>query len=87
MANLQIRLNDELKAKADELFASLGFDTSTAVRMFLTASIENNGLPFEVRHKPLSEEMKQAIYDSRSRTNLNGPYSSAEEAVRAMLDE
>lgn len=87
MANLQIRLNDELKSKADELFASLGFDTSTAVRMFLTASIENNGLPFEVRHKPLSEEMKQAVSDSRNRTNLNGPYNSAEEAVRAMLEE
>lgn len=87
MANLQIRLNDDLKTKADELFASLGFDTSTAVRMFLTASVENNGLPFEVRHKLLSDEMKQAVSDSRSRVNLNGPYSSAEEAVRAMLEE
>ena len=87
MANLQIRLNDELKSKADELFASLGFDTSTAVRMFLTASIQHNGLPFEVKHNPLSEEMKQAVYESRNRTNLNGPYDSAEEAVRAMLEE
>ena len=87
MANLQIRLNDDLKSKADELFARRGFDTSTAVRMFLTASIENNGLPFEVRHRSLSEEMKQAVSDSRSRTNLNGPYNSAEEAVRAMLEE
>ena len=42
---------------------------------------------YKTEHKPLSEEMKQAVSDSRNRTNLNGPYKSAEEAVRAMLDE
>lgn len=87
MANLQIRLNNELKTKADELFASLGFDTSTAVRIFLTAALEHNGLPFEVKHSALSQEMRQAIYESRNRVNLNGPYDTAEEAVNAMLED
>lgn len=87
MANLQIRLNDELKSQADELFASLGFDTSTAVRIFLTAALEHNGLPFEVKHKSLSQEMQQAIYDSRNRMNLYGPYDTAEDAVNAMLED
>lgn len=87
MANLQIRLNDELKSQADELFASLGFDTSTAVRIFLTAALEHNGLPFEVKHNSLSKEMQQAIYDSRNRMNLYGPYDNAEDAVNAMLED
>ena len=87
MANLQIRLNDDLKAQADSLFASLGFDTSTAVRMFLTAAVENNGLPFEVRHRNLPDNIQQAISDSRTRKNLNGPYDTAEEAVAAMLED
>ena len=87
MANLQVRLNDELKAQADMLFASLGFDTSTAVRIFLTAAVENRGLPFEVRHKVLPKNMEQAIYDSRNRVNLHGPYDTAEEAVSAMLED
>ena len=43
MANLQVRLGDDLKAQADALFASLGFDTSTAVRIFLTAAVEQDG--------------------------------------------
>lgn len=34
MANIQVRVNDELKAQADTLFSSLGLDTSTAVRIF-----------------------------------------------------
>ena len=87
MANLQIRLNDELKAQADNLFASLGFDTSTAVRIFLTAAVENNGLPFEVRHNVIHNNIRQAVDDSRNRVNLNGPYNTAEEAVAAMLGD
>ena len=87
MANLQIRLNDELKTQADNLFASLGFDTSTAVRIFLTVAVENNGLPFEVRHRIVPENIRQAVNESRNRVNLNGPYNTAEEAVAAMMEE
>ena len=87
MGNLQIRINDELKTQADNLFASLGFDTSTAVRIFLTAAVENNGLPFEVRHKIVPENIRQAVNESRNRVNLNGPYNTAEEAVAAMLGD
>ena len=87
MANLQVRLNDDLKAQADSLFASLGFDTSTAVRIFLTAAVENGGLPFEVRHRTLPENLHQAISDTRNRTDLNGPYDTAEDAVAAMLED
>lgn len=87
MANLQVRLGDDLKARADALFASLGLDTSTAVRIFLTAAVEQNGLPFEVRHKTLTPELKQAISDTQNRKNLFGPYDSAAEAVAAMLED
>ena len=62
MANLQVRLNDDIKTQADLLFASLGLDTSTAVRMFLVAAIENGGIPFEVRHRTLSEGVQPAEF-------------------------
>lgn len=84
MANLQVRLTDDLKNQADALFASLGFDTSTAVRMFLTAAVEYNGLPFEVRHKPIPEELQKAIYETRNRVNLNDPYDTAEDTAATM---
>ncbi|MBQ3425657.1 MAG: type II toxin-antitoxin system RelB/DinJ family antitoxin [Clostridia bacterium] len=87
MATLQIRLNDELKSRADNLFESLGLDTSTAVRMFFAAALENDGIPFEVRHKAMSRDMRQAIYDSRNRVDLYGPYNTAEAAVNSMLED
>ena len=41
MATLQMRVDDDLKKKSDDLFQSLGMDTSTAIRIFLTFAIEH----------------------------------------------
>ncbi|MDR2819358.1 MAG: type II toxin-antitoxin system RelB/DinJ family antitoxin [Desulfovibrio sp.] len=49
MATIQIRVDDNVKAAADSLFASLGLDTSTAVRMFIAAALDNRGIPFSVK--------------------------------------
>lgn len=87
MATLQIRVEDSLKTKADNLFSSLGLDTPTAVRIFLNAAIENNGIPFSVGHKENSFSLAQAISDSRSRQNLHGPFENGEAAVASMLED
>lgn len=87
MATLQIRIDDTLKKQADSLFSSLGLDTSTAIRIFLNASIENDGIPFTVRHKAIPSSLQEAVYDSRFRKNLNGPFDSAEDAVSSMLED
>jgi DNA-damage-inducible protein J len=88
MATIQIRVNDQTKAAADSLFSSLGLDTSTAVRIFLMASLDNGGLPFAVKHnyyrKP-NAELREAMEDVRLNRNLHGPFATAEEAVRSML--
>jgi DNA-damage-inducible protein J len=49
MANIQVRIDDATKSAADSLFCSLGMDTSTAVRMFISSALDYNGLPFEVK--------------------------------------
>ena len=87
MATIQIRVDDSIKTAADSLFNSLGLDTSTAVRMFLSAAIENDGLPFTVKHQKPNIDLLEAISDTRNRRNLHGPYKTAEEAVAAMLEE
>ncbi|MBD5475003.1 MAG: type II toxin-antitoxin system RelB/DinJ family antitoxin [Lachnospiraceae bacterium] len=87
MATLQIRIDDSLKKEADTLFASLGLDTSTAIRIFLNAAIENAGIPFSVQHKTVSDSLQEAIYDSRFKRNLNGPFDNAADAVASMLED
>ena len=87
MATIQIRVDDNIKAAADSLFYSLGLDTSTAVRMFLSAALANDGIPFAVKHQKPNADLMEAITDTRNRSNLYGPYKTAEEAVAAMLDD
>ncbi|MCL2149678.1 MAG: type II toxin-antitoxin system RelB/DinJ family antitoxin [Dehalococcoidia bacterium] len=89
MATIQVRIDDNVKTEADTLFSALGLDTSTAVRMFIAAAIENDGMPFAVKRinsrKP-NAELREAMEDARLNHNLHGPYSSAEVAMRSMLD-
>jgi len=87
MATLQIRIDDTLKKDADSLFASLGLDTTTAVRIFLNAAVENAGIPFSVQHRALPASLQEAVNDTRHHQNLYGPFDTAEEAVASMLEE
>ena len=90
MATIQIRVDNSMKSAADVLFSKLGLDTSTAVRMFLSASIEESGIPFpvkRVRERIPGAELREAMEDVRLGRNLHGPFTTAEEAVRSMLDD
>ena len=46
---IQVRVDDDLKTKADSLFKSLGTDTTNAVRMFLTQAVLQQAIPFDVK--------------------------------------
>jgi len=82
---LQIRVEKDLKEDVDALFESLGCDLSTAVRMFFHAALKEHGLPFKVRQPRYNRATIQAMLDSRDPSKLIGPFSSAEEAINAML--
>ena len=43
---IHIRSDVETKSKAQEIFASLGLDMSTAINMFLRQTVRLNDLPF-----------------------------------------
>jgi DNA-damage-inducible protein J len=62
MATLQIRLDDSLQARAKEVASGMGLDLSTAVRIFLTQMVTENGLPFQPHTDP--------FYSSANRTAL-----------------
>ena len=48
-STIQIRVDDELKIKSDKLYREIGTDTTTAIRIFLTQAVANNGFPFEIK--------------------------------------
>lgn len=54
-STIQVRVDDDLKRRSDMLFKDLGTDTTTAIRMFLTQAVANNGFPFEIRKNSRAE--------------------------------
>lgn len=91
-STIQIRVDDELKAKSDSLFKDLGTDTTSAIRMFLTQAVAYNGFPFEIKrnaegydpYMPMSEEkMLAKLQASRNHVN-QGKFRDADEAVSEM---
>ena len=63
--NMSFRVDKNLKTQADELFKSLGMNTSVALNMFLTQSVREQALPFTpnmVAPEP-SNELKEALQE------------------------
>ena len=83
---MTIRVNSDTKKEAQELFSELGLDMSTAVNMFLKASIRKEAIPFEVSRKEVPNyKTLKAIKRSSEEKNMVGPFDSVEE-VMAYLD-
>lgn len=53
-STIQVRVDDDIKTKADVLFKDLGMDTTTAIRIFLVQAIANDGFPFEIKKKTVN---------------------------------
>ena len=57
--NLNIRTDKEIKEEAEKIYSSLGLNMTTAINMFLRASIRESGIPFDLKlNKPNDETIK-----------------------------
>jgi DNA-damage-inducible protein J len=48
VTNINIRTDSEIKAKAQEIFVSLGLDMTTAINLFLRQTVKHRDLPFVI---------------------------------------
>ncbi len=82
-AVLQTRVDTETKLEAESLFDSLGLDITTAIRLFLRQSINQQRIPFDIVPPKynFSEETLAAIDEARriSKDSSVKSYSSAKE--------
>jgi DNA-damage-inducible protein J len=59
--NMSFRVDKDLKKKADELFKSLGMNTSVALNMFLTQSVREQSIPFTPTMRVPNQKLLDAI--------------------------
>lgn len=92
-STIQIRVDDELKLKSDNLFKALGTDTTTAIRIFLTQAVANNGFPFEIKKTMPNpyitmseEEILQKLELSKNHAN-QGKLRDADDVISDMREK
>ena len=61
MANVNIRIDQETKNKAESIFRSLGLTPTTAITMFYIQTIRNNGIPFALKLETPNKKTLAAI--------------------------
>ena len=64
--NVSIRMDTELKAQADALFAELGMNLSTAFNIFVRQSLREGGIPFEIRTDRPNKETIAAMLEAEN---------------------
>ena len=63
--NLNIRTDKEIKEAAEKIYSSLGLNMTTAINMFLRASIRESGIPFDLKLNVPNEVTIEAIEEGR----------------------
>lgn len=80
-ANISIRLDSELKQNFDNLCNELGFNMSTAITMFIKATVREQGLPFALSIKDYNKEVREAITDANNNIGLSKIYDSVDDMM------
>ncbi|ADC91441.1 addiction module antitoxin, RelB/DinJ family [Mageeibacillus indolicus UPII9-5] len=85
----QIRIDNNVKTEANELFSALGLDMSSAVNIFLRQCVLHGGLPFKVEIPKYNAETLAAMEEARKISkDPNAPsYSSMEDLKKALLQD
>ena len=88
-AVLNLRIEPEVKAEAEELFSSFGLTVTDAVNVFLRQSIMRGGFPFEIVHyKPNAITQAAIVEAERLLHDPNAKSFTSMEALRAdLLDD
>lgn len=67
--NISIRMDSELKAQADALFAELGMNLSTAFNIFVRQSLREGGIPFEIKLDHPNQQTAAAMRETERIAN------------------
>lgn len=64
--NVTIRMDEQLKRQADELFSDFGLTLNAAINMFAKQAVREQRIPFEITRQPAvfaTDEQLQAMSD------------------------
>jgi DNA-damage-inducible protein J len=57
VTNINIRTDSEIKSQAQQIFATLGLDMTTAINLFLRQTVRERDLPFVLSARPAAKAL------------------------------
>ncbi len=73
MANVNIRVDDNVKQDIEQIFADIGLTLTTATNAFYKQVIRHQGMPFELKADPFySEKNLERLKQSISQMEATG---------------
>lgn len=85
-SSVSFRIDADIKKQADELFAELGLNMTTAFNIFLRQSIREGRIPFDITLNTPNAVTVAALLEAEQIANSSDAkrYSDVEEALREL---
>ena len=65
-ANLNVRIDPELKAQAENLFSDLGMTLTTAITVYFRQAVRENRIPFEIKRDDPTRATAAALREAEA---------------------
>ena len=82
--NVTFRVDENLKAQADALFADLGMSLSTAFNIFLRQSVREQQIPFAISRNMPNAVTLAAMDSAEMEEGLYGPFDNVTSLMEAL---
>ncbi|MCL2189967.1 MAG: type II toxin-antitoxin system RelB/DinJ family antitoxin [Defluviitaleaceae bacterium] len=91
--NVSIRVDEEIKKDAENLFAKLGLTLSAATNVFYRQAVRTQGIPFPLTmeernpQKKALQSLKEAFQTAQNQSLLNGTDSITMDEIDEIIKE
>ena len=84
MANINIRIDEDLKQSFEEICSALGMNISTAFTIFAKKVAREKRIPFDVSLETPNDITLKAIAQADAEEDVYGPFSSVSELMEEL---
>ncbi|MCM1136656.1 MAG: type II toxin-antitoxin system RelB/DinJ family antitoxin [Clostridium sp.] len=87
--NVTIRMDEDVKRQADDLFSDLGMSLSGAITIFMKQAIRQQAIPFKIARDVPNQETLEAIEEVKRLKNdpMKKVYNSFDEILEELNNE
>ena len=86
MANINIRIDDQIKKNAENVFSKIGLTPTAAITLFYHQVIRTNSIPFELKANIPNKETLEAIEEVEKMEN-NSSNAKTFDSVEELMED